>query len=129
LALQHNIKWIGGNIPPSTGEKTEWECPKHHRWFASYGSIKRGTGCPRCKKTFPKTMEDYHRVASIGGWKWLGSELPGNNKSMTLWECPNGHQIMRSYNHMDKGYGCRECAKQETAQRVKVIRSKISKTP
>lgn len=126
MARNNHIKWIGKILPANIKHPTEWECRNHHRWSRSYSSMKKGGSCSKCAGTIKKSMEDYRNIATSRGWKWLGHALPKNNKSLTTWQCPNGHKIQRSYNHMDKGYGCMICKKDETMQRLEMRRSLIA---
>jgi len=47
LASERGFKWLGTR-PVSVHVRTEWECPKGHRWQAPYNSIQQGHGCPQC---------------------------------------------------------------------------------
>jgi len=47
LAQERGIEWLG---PACTyREKTQWRCKNGHAWWAQYGNIRWGRGCPVCK--------------------------------------------------------------------------------
>ena len=46
IALAHGIEWLGPAV--TYREACEWRCPKGHTWWAHYGSIRQGKGCPQC---------------------------------------------------------------------------------
>lgn len=46
-ALEKGGKCLS-NIYNNKEDKIEWECEKNHKWFARYGSVRRGTWCPKC---------------------------------------------------------------------------------
>lgn len=42
------------------------------------------------------TEADYHKLAAQYGWTWIGDTVP-LIKHKTLWRCPKGHVLERSY--------------------------------
>lgn len=56
------------------------------------------------------TAQDYHDLASLKNFRWLGDESkPINSKTTTLWGCPQGHQWPATYGAIYAGHGCHEC--------------------
>jgi glutaredoxin len=113
LAVMRGFRRIGG-IPDKVSIKTEWECSKKHRWFATYASIRQGSGCPHCAGQFPKTCQDFHNLASEKGIYWKGKEVV-NNRTKTEWECLEGHVWLDTYTRVRyKKNTCPHCkAKKE----------------
>lgn len=54
------------------------------------------------------TSADYHSLAELRGYKWLG-KLPPNANSDTTWECSEGHVFHTPYSEVKRGRGCRSC--------------------
>lgn len=110
LASQRGFKWRGTSAL-YTRQKTLWECVLGHQWEATHGNIRSGYGCPYCAGNARKTANDYHVLAGARGFKWLGSMIPSNVCTKTLWECSMGHQWETAY-HTIKGSktGCPYCA-------------------
>ena len=75
LAEKRGFRWLGPNAS-YTKTKTTWECAQGHRWEARYNDIQKGSGCPFCAGTVPKTSADYHTLAEERGFHWLGPEVP-----------------------------------------------------
>ena len=47
LAASRGFGWLG--LPVTDGHSvTWWQCSADHRWQATYGNIRRGSGCPTC---------------------------------------------------------------------------------
>ena len=46
IAAEHGFEWLGSAV--SYREKTQWRCKAGHTWWAQYGAIRKGTGCPEC---------------------------------------------------------------------------------
>jgi very-short-patch-repair endonuclease len=56
------------------------------------------------------TTADYHELANVRGFRWLGDENnPVNSKTKTLWECDKKHQWSATYGGIYAGHGCPEC--------------------
>ena len=109
LAKERGFKWKGKTLPSNTREKTLWECNKGHVWSSLYTNIQQGIGCPICCGLYPKTIEDYHKLAKESGFKWKGESLPSNVLEKTLWECSKGHIWFSRYAHIQQGKGCPVC--------------------
>lgn len=56
-----------------------------------------------------KTPEDYHALAAVCGFEWIGPEV-GSTKAKTGWRCANGHEWQTRYSHIKQGSGCPVCA-------------------
>ena len=106
LAFQHGLKWLGPR-PQISSDKTEWECPKGHRWYAVPHTINKGHSCPYCAGVAPHTPEDYQALAQSKNFIFLGP-MPKGIHAKTKWRCPKGHIIEKSYVTMRNG--CDYCA-------------------
>lgn len=110
LAASRNFIWLGP-FPRNVGIPTQWECPHGHKWNASFGNVKQGTGCPHCTpNVIPKAEVDYHRIAAKKGFEWIGLSIK-NTSEPTEWRCPQGHRWSAPYQHVKKLRGCPLCAK------------------
>lgn len=108
-AKESGILWVG-SYPQSSFHKTEWECPKGHRWFARYININhQKQGCPCCSKYKPKTPEDYHQLGMDNNLQWLGA-LPKTTYHVTKWCCPQDHIFSMRYSSVRSGQNCPKCA-------------------
>ncbi len=108
LKGKNGIKWAGEKLPKNTGSKTKWMCRKKHIFKARYDDIKRGRGCPECKR---KSIEDYKSIAGKDGTRWNGSKLPRNTQSKTKWICDKGHTWFASYSEIvHNNRGCPICS-------------------
>jgi len=110
LADSRNLILVSNQIPNNVATPAEWECYQGHRWKASYTSIRRGTGCPFCKKLAKKVQKDYLSLANARGFEWLDEELPKNIATKTIWVCEKHHVWKATYNSIRSGYGCPQCA-------------------
>lgn len=63
-----------------------------------------------------KTAEDYHVLAELRGFKWLGTEVPTVDVK-TTWECSAGHLCKIRYSSLHAGYGCPICAIERQKER------------
>lgn len=97
------------------GSPTRLRCTQQHEWSASYHSLKKGWGCPECggtrqaKKRAKLLDSDYHELARVRGFEWLGPPVP-NNQTKTNWRCSLGHAWSASYAKIHIGRGCPQCA-------------------
>lgn len=110
LAQARGFDWIG-DYPKESHTKTRWRCSQGHEWNAAYGDIRDGHGCPHCAGLAPKTPEDYHSVAQMRGFKWVGGEVV-SVITKTRWRCANGHEWYAAYHDVRKGNGCPHCSQQ-----------------
>jgi len=53
-----------------------------------------------------KVEEDYNKLASSLGFKWVGCILPRNTHCKTLWRCGKKHEWFASYNDLGRSRGC-----------------------
>lgn len=107
VAEKNGFEWLGYEVP-TTSAKTVWRCKQSHVWEAPYSTIQQGHGCPHCAGLSVKTPADYHALAELKRYKWLGPEVP-NIKTETEWECEKGHRWMGRYNDIQQGHGCPIC--------------------
>lgn len=114
VAHERGLFWIG-TLPSGIHKKTRWQCLHGHQWDQTYSNITHNkSNCPICsdiahgnRRRF--TADHYHALAARRGFKWLGSDVPANIETHTLWECQRGHQWEAVYGNIKKT-GCPECA-------------------
>lgn len=87
-------------------------CSHGHEFQSTYDNL-RVHGCVYCAREKNDalkrhTVDNYHALAASKKWLWLGNELPKNTEVPTLWECPMGHRVLKSYD-LVRYDGCREC--------------------
>ena len=87
----------------------KWQCAKGHIWNSNYGNIQQGRWCPECDSSKYKSIEDCHKLAELKDGKCLSTEYI-NNKSVLKWQCCDGHIWDASYNRIQQGHWCLECA-------------------
>lgn len=109
LAAMRGFKWIGESVQ-SSGIKTLWECPRGHQWECRYDDIKQGIGCKYCSNQYQKTPDDYVALALRKGYKWLGPVV-NSTKAKTRWLCPQGHEVIASFNQLSRRKGQLGCAR------------------
>lgn len=119
LALKRGIRWLGPSVR-NVGEKTWWRCEDGHDWETAYDSIRIGHGCPYCAKVVPKTPQDYHDLATIRGYSWLGPEVP-NTSTKTQWVCKEGHIWEARFSDINlKESSCPNCSLVLQAERMRI---------
>jgi hypothetical protein len=116
IADQHGIEWRGNVVPKTNHIKTLWKCSEGHEWEASKLSLQHAekSGCPECAKLSRNddrrlTPSDYHELAVMRGYKWVGEEMPRSNQVKTLWQCPIGHIWAAHYGNISTGRSCPTC--------------------
>jgi hypothetical protein len=117
LAQSIGYHWLGPEVE-NTKEKTFWLCDRGHKLEKSYGRIKSGRKCLQCATEASRnTPEDYHDIAQLHGFEWLGPEVTGV-MIKTWWRCNRNHKWQAKYNHIKNGKGCPYCAdcKQKTSE-------------
>ena len=107
LGRRRGYEWLGQLT--NSQKKTWWQCPKGHKWEAIYSKIKLGRGCPYCSNSVSKKPEDYHTLANIRGFLWIGP-FPQTVDDPSTWQCSNGHQWQAYYGNIKKGIGCPYCS-------------------
>lgn len=118
LAAVRGFEWIGTESVLKTLAKTRWRCPKRHEWDATFSKIQLGRGCPVCANRVPKAEEDYHALAAMRGFTWIGVTPPQDTRVKTLWRCSNGHEWMARYHDIENdGLGCPNCLRQNRDSR------------
>ena len=90
----------------------------------SFNSVLRNHGCLECSGLTPKTPEDYHRLASTRGFKWLGREVP-NAHTDTEWTCGNGHTWEATFSTIQENHGCPDCLDLVNGSRVSIAQRRI----
>lgn len=107
LAQKAGLVWLGPEVA-SAQTKTRWRCKNGHEWDCIYSSIQQGHGCPYCANNLLKMPTDYHKLAQMHGFTWLGPEVKGVNIK-TRWRCKEGHEWEAVYANIQQGYGCHIC--------------------
>jgi hypothetical protein len=95
LAEKRGFRWLGPEVP-NIQTKTRWEYEEGHQWEAIYSSIQRGTGCPFCAGSLPKTLEDYRALAEERGFRSPGRVLHAPPRNVVLRGCAQSRQKNRS---------------------------------
>jgi Probable Zinc-ribbon domain len=108
IGKPRGIAWVGRGMPASAKTKTLWRCSKGHRWEACFGNIQVGNGCPHCAGKARKTEADYRAVGKDRGIRWIGSVLPEDTSTATLWQCSRGHRWEAHYTRV-RLYNCSYC--------------------
>ncbi len=109
LAQSRDFKWISKKLPKGTMHKTRWQCQDGHEWDAKFDGIRGGQGCPHCYGNAKLIEQDYHALAQLRGFKWVGKKLPRSNNIKTKWQCQLGHKWKAKYSNIYTGTGCPEC--------------------
>ena len=107
LADVRGFLWHGPLVANSK-TKTEWECPKGHRWFAPFNAVHQGNGCWECSGQMPKTPEDYRLLAAERGFIW-DEVVVANTSEKSGWTCAKGHWFQSAYGTVKAGHGCPQC--------------------
>ncbi|HLN29246.1 MAG TPA: zinc-ribbon domain-containing protein [Gemmataceae bacterium] len=116
VAEERGFLWHGPLVPNSK-TKTEWECPKGHRWFAPFNAVQQGNGCWECSGLMPKTPDDYRLLATERGFVW-DELVVANTSEKSRWRCPAGHLFLSSYNTIKAEHGCPYCLDMVNGARV-----------
>lgn len=107
--------------------KMDITCPRGHKWFASWDTIRANKRCKHCykegiqkkrlnKKVKPKGWEE-HRLRMFERFKAelndegykLRTDKYMNNRTKVPVTCPRGHDWEVSWNAWDSGKRCRTC--------------------
>jgi very-short-patch-repair endonuclease len=127
LAAQHGLRWTG-SYPESANHRTEWECPRGHRWMTTYVRIKEGRGCARCARAahLERCAAERHDEAAYraagdaAGMDWLGPKVASAN-AKTGWRCRAcGRTWTESYHKLASGRGCPRCRLDRRNERLRI---------
>lgn len=95
--------------------KIPWRCDRGHKWDSNAASVVRAKSwCKRCAdersaKGRSKNLEDCRILAaSRGGW-CIATEYK-NSKTTMKWQCSYGHVWSTTYNSIQVGHWCSDCA-------------------
>ena len=101
-------------------KKLLWECSEGHNWEASWGNIyNSNTWCPKCSsKKYNILLLQQH--AKLKNGVLLSNEYE-NKTTHLLWKCNSGHQWEASWENINKGTWCPECASFKTEYRCKQL--------
>lgn len=127
LASQNGFIWLGPMVD-KVHTKTVWRCSLGHEWESGYADIRQGYGCWFCgidKRAYTqkKKPNDYHILAQIRKFVWLGPEV-GNKRTKTNWQCEYNHKWEACYDDINRGNGCPTC--QESRGENKIAQVLIS---
>jgi hypothetical protein len=108
------------NVYVNNRTKLEWECSEAHRWFCTPDHIKYSKSwCPYCANANKPGVNQFSNyIISINTIKDLAISRRGlcisdeyiNCETKMLWQCSEGHQWYRAWNHVKRGSWCPECA-------------------
>jgi hypothetical protein len=116
VAEDREFLWLGPVVCNSK-TKTEWQCPKGHRWFAPFNAVQQGSGCWACSGLMPKSPDDYAALAELRCFTWEGPRV-NNTSEKTGWRCADGHLFRSAYNTISAGHGCPDCLDMVNGARV-----------
>jgi hypothetical protein len=95
----------------SSGTKYEWQCEFGHNWKTTWASIKRGSWCPKCSVSAPRSIEELSAVVEARKGRLLSSEYLGVNGTYEF-ECNLGHKFTNQFTHVvNRGQWCPICSK------------------
>jgi hypothetical protein len=123
LAVARGFRW-NGPVVRNNSIPTQWTCKNEHSWEAGYSSIQQGSGCPECAK---ETISENRRLESNAyialahdqGFDWLGPAVQ-NARVPTMWQCSKKHIWESTYNNLQQGATCPECARLSAAARLRL---------
>lgn len=129
LANQNGFIWLGPQVD-KVHTKTLWQCPLGHRWESGYADIQQGYGCWLCginKKAYTqkKKPSDYHALAQVREFVWLGPEAH-NRRAKTGWQCKYSHQWEANYNDIKRGNGCPACQESKGENRIAQVLTSLN---
>lgn len=122
----HPIK--NGSLLPSqvtavTGKKAWWTCSRGHEWEAKISDrALRGYACPLCRKSRPKSHEEFCRAISElnPNIEIIGTYEKSHKKiSVRCKKC--GYEWETKPNNLQQGRGCPRCAKAGTSRTEQFI--------
>lgn len=125
IAAEHGMTWLGPSVN-NTHTKTWWLCAAGHKWFTRFDSVRSHCGCSKCVRVAVGKWngdarryraEHYHELANRFGFEWVGI-LPQSNKTLTEWQCSKEHRWQTTFNNIQGGHGCPDCADYVNGVRV-----------
>lgn len=92
----------------NTGTIVPWRCNKGHEWSASYGNVRSGSWCKKCRHKMP-SIEDVHKYAlSRDGYCFSSKYVDAN--SPLEWGCAKGHRWRKTLSDVKSAINwCRKC--------------------
>lgn len=97
LAEQSDLEWVGGFLPDTVLDLTEWRCPRGHVFGMRAANVYMGHRCPHCSYRKRKAQVDYMTLAKRHGVEWVGDDLPRDVRQRTMWRMPDGKIVRLSY--------------------------------
>lgn len=109
IALKHDGELISSEYKGVDYIYT-WKCSQGHIWDASAnGVLYRNSWCPECSVHKKIDISIAKNQASNKGGKCLSQNIK-NVKDKLLWQCELGHEWRATYNDVQQGRWCPECA-------------------
>lgn len=92
--------------------KVWWSCQLGHQWESSWHSVKRGTWCPYCVRSWHMPSSERHRelarLARERGGVLLSSEYRSARAPLQF-RCTKGHTFEQTAEQVRRGTWCQEC--------------------
>ena len=110
LALSRNGRMLSRSWIDSK-TKYEWQCQQGHTWKTTWASVRRGSWCPKCSVSAPRSIEELSAVVEARKGQLLTSEYRGVNGTYEF-ECNLGHNFSNQFHHVvNRGQWCPICSK------------------
>lgn len=111
LAQKNGGKCLSKNVNHSS-DKLLWLCSCGFKWNSTYGNIKSGSWCPKCRNRLPITVQDCYSLAKEKNGKVISDHKKIiANKTKIKWMCNNCHfQWKATYSLIKGGSWCPSCA-------------------
>jgi len=103
----------------SAHSRLQWQCQWGHGWYATMGSVKKGSWCKRCPPG-KLSLDDAHRAARARGGECLSTEYVRSSSKMH-WRCARGHEWHGQLTNVRRGHWCRQCAFMEMVTKASTM--------
>ena len=105
------------------------ECPKGHKYLATFGKFKAGRRCSVCNKEHIRKRKtlSYGKVKNFieqNNYKLLSTEYKNAHELLTM-KCPNNHIVEINFNNFKNGKRCPECYKEERLLNLDKVKKRI----
>lgn len=105
----------------NSNTKMRWQCSLGHIWETMPIVVKKGSWCPKCRKTGGAAKRKtgiaiYRQMAEEKGGKLLSETYIDNRTSLT-WQCDQGHTWNNTPTHIKRGQWCRQCMNSQSGQK------------
>ena len=116
LASEVNCTFISKTLH----EDEIWKCNAcGHEFKMYYCHMKKRkdrnlVGCPECQKYLAhekrrKTIDDYHQLSLTTNFTFIDKEIPPTINDLSKWKCNHGHEVLMSYNQVNRNNSCPDC--------------------